>query len=76
MLNIIDCRKSKKYGTQYKATYIENWEEWNMALAWQPCTDFKNAKEKISKFHRKHPKKPTAPPELTSSDKYDPETVH
>ena len=76
MLNIIDCCKTKKYGTQYKATYIGNWEEWNVALAWQLWKIFKNAKKKISKFYKRHPKKLIASPELTSSNKYDPKTVH
>ena len=76
VLDRIDYHKTKKYKIQYKATYIGNWEEWNAAPTWQPWKDFENAKEKISKFDRKHSKKRTAPPELTSSNKYDPETVY
>ena len=68
VLNIVDCRKTKRYGIQYKATYIGNWEEWNASPAWQPWTDFVNAKNKISEFHRRHHEKPKAPPELTDND--------
>ena len=76
ILDIIDCCKTKKHRIQYKATYIGNWKKWNTALAWQSWTDFKNAREKICKFHKQYSKKPTAPLKLTSNNKYDPETMH
>ena len=76
ILNIINYCKTKKNMIQYKATYIDNWKEWNVALAWQPWTEFENAKVKISEFHRQYLKKPMVPPELTSSNKYDLETMH
>jgi reverse transcriptase-like protein/integrase-like protein len=63
VLDIVDCRKTKRYGIQYKARFIGNWDEWNANPPWQPWTDFKNAKDKVLQFHRDHPKKP-APPEI------------
>ena len=50
----MDSRKTKKYGLQYKATYIGNWDEWNVNPPWQPCGDFENATEKVCQFHRAH----------------------
>ena len=31
VLEIVDCRKTKRLGIQYKATYIGDWDEWNSA---------------------------------------------
>ena len=61
VLEVVDSRKTKKYGIQYKATYIGNWDEWNLNPAWQSYTDFENSREKIREFHRTHPKKPGPP---------------
>ena len=47
-----------------------------MASIWQSWTDFENAEEKISKFHRQHPKKSTAPPKFNNDDKYGSEIMH
>ena len=41
-----------------------NWDEWNSNPAWQPYSDFENAKEKIREFHRTHPQRPGPPSEL------------
>ena len=64
VLKVVDSRKTKKYGVQYKATYIGNWDEWNSNPTWQPYSDFENSKEKIREFHRTHPKKPRPPSDL------------
>ena len=64
ILEIVDCRESKKYGIQYKATYIGSWDDWNANPPWQPWTDFVNSKEEITKFHADNREKPAAPTEL------------
>lgn len=48
----------KRYGLQYKATYIGNWDQWNASPPWQSWTDFEASKEEIHQFHRGHPRKP------------------
>ena len=58
VLEVVDSQKTKRYGVQYKATYMGNWDKWNSNPAWQPYSNFKNSKEKIREFHRTHPKKP------------------
>ena len=63
----MNCQKTKNNNMQYKATYIENWKKWNIQPVWQLQTDFKNAKDKISKFHKQHFDKLTAPLELINN---------
>ena len=63
-MEVVDLRKTKKYRVQYKATYMGNWDEWSLNPAWQPYSNFENAKEKIREFHRTHPQKPGLPSEL------------
>ena len=58
VLEVVDSRKTKRYGIQYKATYMGNWDEWNSNPPWQPYSDFENSKEKIREFHRTHSQKP------------------
>jgi transposase InsO family protein len=58
---ILDCRATKRFGVQYKATYRGHWDQWNAAPPWQPWTDFKLAAERIKDFHAAHPDKPRAP---------------
>ena len=55
VFEVVDSQKMKKYGVQYKATYMGNWDEWNSNPAWQLYSNFENSKEKIRKFHRAHP---------------------
>ena len=64
VLEVVDSRKTKRYGIQYKATYMGNWDEWNSSPMWQPYSNFENSKEKIREFHRAHPQKPGLPSEL------------
>ena len=64
VLEVVDSRKTKKYGIQYKATYMGNWDEWNSNPPWQPYSDFENSKNKIRVFHKTHPQKPGPPSEL------------
>ena len=64
VLEVVDSQKTKKYGVQYKATCMGNWEEWNLNPAWQPYSDFENAREKIREFHKTHPQKPGLPSKL------------
>jgi hypothetical protein len=59
--DILDCRDTKCFGVQYKATYRGHWDQWNAAPPWQPWTDFKLAAERIREFHAAHPDKPPAP---------------
>ena len=66
VLEVVDCRKTKQYGIQYKVTYIDNWDEWNAALPWQPWTDFKRSTDKIDKFHRTYPQKSQPSPKLAA----------
>ena len=71
VLEILDCRHTKKFGIQYKASYVGSWDDWNTNPPWQPWTDFLNAKEEILKFHFRNKEKPTGPPELLSTRKND-----
>ena len=64
VLEVVDSQKTKRYGVQYKATYMSNWDEWNSNPTWQPYNNFENAKEKIRKFHRTHLQKLGPPSEL------------
>ena len=64
VLEIVDSRKTKKYRIQYKAMYMGNWDKWNLNSAWQPYSDFENAKKKIRDFHKTHPQKPGPPSKL------------
>ena len=64
MLEVIDSRQTRRYGIQYKATYIGNWDEQNSNPPWQPYSNFKNAAEKVQEFHKAHPKKLEPPHQL------------
>jgi len=61
VLEVVDCRETKRFGTQYKATFMGDWDDWNSKPPWQPWTDFKRAEDKILEFHRLHPEKPPPP---------------
>ena len=67
VLEIVDCRETRKFGVQYKATFVGNWDEWNANPYWQSWTDFKNSKDKILQYHREHPHKPKPPEDLTET---------
>jgi hypothetical protein len=67
VLEVVDCRNMVKYGTQYKATYIGDWDEWNSNPPWQPWTDFRQAINKVLDFHREHPEKPKPPKFFTDN---------
>lgn len=74
VLEVVDCRETRRYGLQYKATFIGNFDEWNSGPPWQKWTDFENAAEKVLEFHRKNPKRPRPPQELVDAAKdQDPE---
>ena len=64
VLEVLDSRQTKRYGIQYKATYIGNWDEWNSNPPWQPYSNFQNATEQIREFYRAHPGKPGPPQQL------------
>ena len=64
VLEVVDSWKTKRYGIQYKATYMGNWDEWNLNPTWQPYSNFENSKEKIREFHRARPQKPGPPSKL------------
>lgn len=66
VLEVVDCRNTRRYGLEYKATFKGNWEEWNSNPLWQPWTDFENASKKILKFHGTHPGKPKPPQEFVA----------
>ncbi|MCJ1470464.1 hypothetical protein MMC07_009109 [Pseudocyphellaria aurata] len=53
VLEIVDCRKTRKLGLQYKATYVGNWDDWNSNPPWQPSTDFNNAEARIRDYYSK-----------------------
>ena len=74
VLEIVDCRETKKYGTQYKATYIGSWDDWNANPPWQPWTDFIRAKEEIRKFHTDNKGKPNAPKDVLFMNNSQPST--
>ena len=74
VLEIVDCRETKKYGTQYKATYIGSWDVWNANPPWQPWTDFIRAKEEIRKFHTDNKGKPNAPKNVLFMNNSQPST--
>ena len=57
VLEVVDSQKTKRYGIQYKATYMGNWDEGNSNLLWQSYSNFENSKKKIREFHRTHPQK-------------------
>jgi len=61
VLDVVDCRETKRYGVQYKARFMGNWDDWNANPSWQPWTDLKNAVDKVLDFHKKHPEKPKPP---------------
>ena len=61
VLDVVDCRETKRYGVQYKARFMGNWDDWNANPSWQPWTDLKNAVDKVMDFHKKHPEKPKPP---------------
>ena len=64
VLEVVDSWKTKRYGIQYKATYMGNWNEWNLNSPWQPYSDFENSKDKIRVFHKAHLRKPGPPSNL------------
>ena len=64
VLEVMDSRKTKRYGVQYKATYMGNWDDWNSDPPWQPYSIFENSKDKIRVFYKAHPRKPRPPSEL------------
>ena len=64
VLEVVDSWKTKRYGIQYKATYMGNWDEWNSNPPWQPYSNFENSKDKIRVFHKAHPQKPGPPSNL------------
>lgn len=64
VLEVVDCRNTRQYGLEYKATFKGNWDEWNSNPLWQPWTDFENASKKVLKFHGMHPGKPKPPQEF------------
>ena len=66
VLEIVDCRDTKRYGIQYKATYIGPWDDWNANPPWQPWSDFVNSREEVIRFHVRNKEKPAAPAELIS----------
>ena len=68
VLDVVDCRETRKYGTQYKARFTGNWDEWNANPPWQPWTDFKHSREKALQYHRDHPNKPPAPESFLRND--------
>ena len=64
VLEVVDCRKTKRYGVQYKATYMGSWDNWNSDPPWQSYSNFENSKDKIRVFHKAHPQKLGPPSEL------------
>ncbi len=52
ILNIVNCRRTAKRDLQYKATYIDNWDQWNADSSWQSVSNFENARNQINRFHR------------------------
>ena len=66
VLEIVDCCQTKRYGVQYKTTYVGNWDAWNASPPRQPWTNFKRSIDKVYEFHRTHLQKPKPPPELTT----------
>lgn len=69
VLEVVDCRETRRYELQYKATFIGNFDEWNSSPPWQKWTDFENAAEKVLDFHRKNPKKLRPPQEFVDAAK-------
>ena len=67
VLEIVDCRETRRFGLQYKATFRGNWDEWNSNPPWQPWTDFERSIDKVLKFHDKNPGKPRPPEEFLRS---------
>ena len=68
VLKVVDCQKIKRYGIQYKATYVGNWNAWNGSPPWQLWIDFERSMDKVHKFHHTHPRKPQPSPELATID--------
>ena len=64
VLEVVDSQETKRYGIQYKATYMGNWDKWNSNPTWQPYSNFENLKDKIRAFHKAHPQKLGPPSEL------------
>lgn len=58
---IVDCRRTNAYGTQYRAKFLGDWPEWNSRPPWQPWSDFVNAPQKILDYHARHPDAPPPP---------------
>jgi hypothetical protein len=63
VLDVVDCRQTRRYGIQYKARFVGNWDQWNANPPWQPWADFKYAIDKVLEFHKRYPEKP-GPPEF------------
>jgi hypothetical protein len=34
-LDVVDCRKTKRYGVQYKAQFVGGWNDWKANPSWQ-----------------------------------------
>jgi hypothetical protein len=68
ILEIVDCRQIRKYGTQYKTTYVDSWDEWNTDSFWQSWTDFSRSEDLILKFHQNNSHKLNSSSELTHLD--------
>ncbi len=67
VLEIVNCREIKKYEIQYKAIYIDFWNDWNANSSWQFWTDFVNSKKKILKFHVENKNKSAVSSKLIST---------
>lgn len=68
---IVDRRETKRYGVQYKCTYVNNWDEWNADPQWQPWNDFLRSRKLVREYHLLHPDQPPPPQGLL--DWVDPE---
>ncbi len=51
LLKVVNCRQNRRFDIQYKATYIESWNEWNTNSSWQSWTDFLNSKDAVLRYH-------------------------
>lgn len=58
---VVDFRETRRFGVQYKATYVGQWNEWNANPPWQPWTDFLRSRRLVLDFHRLNPRLPPPP---------------